>query len=169
MQTRHAVVPGSLGEITIVASADAVVGLYFPQHWSLSQSADFGPRTEAAADPLLQLAQEQLTEYLGGKRTSFELPIVTHGTDLEEKVWALLRELPFGSTTSYGELAQKLGNKKLAQAVGRAVGHNPVSIFIGCHRVMGADGSLTGFAGGLERKRFLLELENPEIAAGRLF
>ena len=95
--------------------------------------------------------------------------MATQGTELETKVWALLRELPFGSTTNYGQLAEQLGNKQLAQAVGRAVGHNPISIFIGCHRVIGSDGSLTGYAGGLARKQALLELENPAIAAGRLF
>lgn len=166
---RHAVVATSLGKITIVAEGSAVVGLYFPGHWTLPSTPDFGPRIAAEDDELLHSAQSQLNEYLRGERVTFDVPTATEGSELEEQVWALLRALPFGSTTTYGELAEKLGNKKLAQAVGRAVGHNPLSILVGCHRVLGSDGSLTGFAGGLERKRALLELENPNIAAARLF
>lgn len=169
MNIRHAVIDTVLGEITLVASAGALTGLYFEGHWTLPAEPAFGSRVDAAQDPVLGPAQQQLDEYLAGQRTSFDLPLVTQGTELETKVWALLRELPFGSTTNYGQLAEQLGNKQLAQAVGRAVGHNPISIFIGCHRVVGSDGSLTGYAGGLARKQALLELENPEIAAGRLF
>ncbi|GAA1049210.1 methylated-DNA--[protein]-cysteine S-methyltransferase [Arthrobacter russicus] len=169
MSIRHALIDTVLGEITLVAAADALTGLYFEGHWTLPAEPAFGSRMDAAQDPVLGPAQHQLDEYLAGQRTSFDLPLATQGTELETKVWALLRELPFGSTTNYGQLAEQLGNKQLAQAVGRAVGHNPISIFIGCHRVIGSDGSLTGYAGGLARKQALLELENPEIAAGRLF
>ncbi|WP_301200637.1 methylated-DNA--[protein]-cysteine S-methyltransferase, partial [Corynebacterium stationis] len=85
-------------------------------------------------------------------------------------VWALLQEIPYGETMTYGEIAQQLGNKHLAQRVGQVVGRNPVSIIIPCHRVIGSDGSLTGYAGGLDRKRFLLELEEPaEVTETRLF
>ncbi|WP_312977210.1 methylated-DNA--[protein]-cysteine S-methyltransferase [Corynebacterium sp.] len=112
----------------------------------------------------------QLTEYLEGARKSFDVPITTHGNAFSEKVWALLRQIPYGETTTYGALAASLGNPRLAQRVGQVVGQNPVSIIIPCHRVVGADGSLTGYAGGLERKRWLLELEEPvEISSSRLF
>lgn len=112
----------------------------------------------------------QVREYLAGERESFDLMVKTDGDQFSERVWARLRKIPRGSTTTYGAIATELGNRALAQRVGQAVGHNPVSIIIPCHRVIGADGSLTGFAGGLERKRTLLELEEPaELAATRLF
>ena len=95
--------------------------------------------------------------------STFDLPTATHGSAFEERVWALLRELPFGETTTYGDLAESLGDRNLARRVGQAVGRNPLSIVVGCHRVVGKGGELRGYAGGLDRKRFLLDLE-----AGRL-
>jgi methylated-DNA-[protein]-cysteine S-methyltransferase len=170
MNTRHAVVESPLGELTLVASDDAIVGLYFPQHWYLPPAASIGPRVDAHDDTVLDAAGTHVLEYLRGERASFDLPIATDGNPLQERVWALLREIPFGETTSYGELAEKLGDKALAQTVGQAVGHNPISIIIPCHRVVGSTGKLTGYAGGLERKQFLLELEEPALAkADRLF
>lgn len=170
MWTRHAIVGTRLGEITLAASDDAVVGLYFPRHWYLPPEGSLGPRLDARDDALLETAQGQLKEYLGGVRTSFELPIATDGNPFQERVWAMLREIPFGETTTYGDLAEALGDKALAQVVGQAVGHNPISIIIPCHRVVGSTGKLTGYAGGLERKRFLLELEEPApVKAERLF
>lgn len=98
------------------------------------------------------------------------MPTRTGGDEFFEQVWALLCEIPYGQTTTYGALAERLGDRRLAQRVGQAVGRNPISILIPCHRVLGADGSLTGYAGGLDRKRFLLELEEPvEASASRLF
>ena len=95
------------------------------------------------------------------------MPLVTRGDDFSERVWKLLREIPYGQTTTYGALAERLGDKSLAQRVGDAVGHNPLCVFIPCHRVVGANGALTGYAGGLKRKQFLLELEEP--VGARLF
>jgi methylated-DNA-[protein]-cysteine S-methyltransferase len=170
MNTRHAVVESPLGELTLVASDGAITGLYFPQHWYLPPAASIGPRVDAHDDTVLDTAGTQVLEYLRGERVSFDLSIATDGNPLRERVWALLREIPFGETTSYGELAEKLGDKALAQTVGQAVGHNPISIIIPCHRVVGSTGKLTGYAGGLERKQFLLELEEPALAkADRLF
>jgi methylated-DNA-[protein]-cysteine S-methyltransferase len=167
---RHASIGTILGELTLVASDGAVVGLYFPQHWYLPPEGSIGPRVDAHDDTLLEMARAQLREYLSGERTSFELPLATDGNPFQERVWAMLREIPFGETTTYGDLAERLGDKALAQRVGQAVGHNPISIIIPCHRVVGSTGKLTGYAGGLERKLFLLELEEPALAkAEKLF
>ena len=112
----------------------------------------------------------QLSEYFAGERRTFDVPVVTHGDEFSRAVWALLDEVTYGTTTTYGALADRLGDRLLAQRVGQALGRNPVGIVIPCHRVVGADGSLTGYAGGLERKRALLELEEPEhVRASRLF
>lgn len=170
MMTRHTQVVTPLGELTVVADGDAVTGLYFPGHTYLPDAALFGERVETAGDGLLATASTQLTEYFSGHRKTFDIAVATHGDDFSEKAWAMLRQIPFGETTTYGALAGRLGNPHLAQRVGQAVGHNPVSIIIPCHRVVGADGALTGYAGGLERKRRLLELEEPaEITDSRLF
>ncbi|MFC1435609.1 methylated-DNA--[protein]-cysteine S-methyltransferase [Streptacidiphilus sp. N1-3] len=170
MYTRHALVDTVLGEVTVVASDEAVVGVYFPHHWYMPAVDSLGTRVEVQGDALLEAARTQLTEYLGGDRTEFDLPTATNGNPLQEQVWAILREIPYGETTTYGEIAERLGDKALAQAVGQANGHNPISIIVPCHRVVGKSGKLTGYAGGLKRKQFLLELEEPEqLKAAKLF
>ncbi len=167
---RHTIHDTRIGELTLVADEDAIVGIYFPGHWVKPAQDDFGARVDAAADDVLGPAARQLGEYLAGERTRFDLPVRTHGDELSEQVWDQLVQIPYGATTSYGTIARELGNPNMAQAVGRCVGHNPISIVIPCHRVVGADGSLTGYAGGLDRKRFLLDLEEPAAAkAERLF
>lgn len=108
---------------------------------------------------LLQEAKEQLEEYFDGKRREFDLPISLHGTDFQKKVWNVLRSIPYGETLSYGEVALRIGNPKASRAVGGANNKNPVMIIVPCHRVIGADGSLTGFGGGLPAKEYLLALE----------
>ena len=109
---------------------------------------------------MLAEASRQLHEYLAGERTSFDLRTATRGGAFEERVWSLLREIPFGETTTYGELAERLGGERtLARRVGQAVGSNPLSIVVPCHRVVGKNGELRGYAGGFERKQFLLDLE----------
>jgi len=169
MDTRHAVTTTRLGEITLMAEADALVGLYFPHHWYRPSQAAFGPGVRPSADPLLSEAAAQLDEYLRGDRRAFDLRTATRGDAFQERVWALLKEIPFGETTTYGALADALGERTLARSVGEAVGRNPLSVVIPCHRVVGKDGRLTGYAGGLQRKRFLLELEEPALVkAGRL-
>jgi methylated-DNA-[protein]-cysteine S-methyltransferase len=170
MHTRHAVIDTTLGQITLVASGDAIVGLYFPHHWYMPAQEALGIRVSTADDPLLTEAERQLGEYLDGTRTVFELPTSLPATSFYERVWALLLELPYGTTTTYGELAEQLGDKTQAQAVGQAVGHNPISIIVPCHRVVGSTGKLTGYAGGLQRKKHLLNLEEPAVVkAGKLF
>jgi methylated-DNA-[protein]-cysteine S-methyltransferase len=170
MYTRHTFAATTLGDIMLVASDDAIVGLYFSGHWYLPKQDAIGQRVEIETDTLLAEAAGQLRDYLAGIRASFDLPTAAHGTPLQEQVWDILKQIPFGETTTYGAIAAQLGDRSLAQAVGQAVGHNPLSIIVPCHRVVGSTGKLTGFAGGLERKRALLDLEAPALAdAARLF
>jgi methylated-DNA-[protein]-cysteine S-methyltransferase len=157
--TRHIVSSTPIGELTIVASDEAIVGVYFPGHWTRPNARSFGPRVEPSADALLAAAERQLVEYLSGERVAFDLPTDATGDDFQTRIWELLRAIPFGETVTYGELAERYGDRRLAQDVGQAVGSNPLSMIVPCHRVVGKDGKLTGYAGGLERKRALLELE----------
>ena len=108
-------------------------------------------------------AVEQLAEYFAGKRTDFDLDLDMVGTAFQRRVWSALQNIPYGQTCSYGEIAHQIGSPKASRAVGMANGHNPISIIVPCHRVIGANGSLTGYGGGLERKRTLLELEKSRI------
>lgn len=170
MTRRHATLPTQLGELLVVADGDALAGIYFPGHWHPPADGSIGVTAEASADPVISRLAAELGEYLAGARTAFTGLAVTSGDPFQEQVWAMLREIPYGETTTYGELAQRLGDRNLARRVGGVVGRNPVSIVIPCHRVVGANGSLTGYAGGLERKLFLLELEGaPVVAQRRLF
>jgi methylated-DNA-[protein]-cysteine S-methyltransferase len=119
---------------------------------------------------LLAQAQAQLTDFLAGDRTHFDLPTSLRGDDRQQRVWDRLATIPHGATVTYGELAVQLADGSTAQEVGAAVGRNPISIIVPCHRVVGKNGRLTGYAGGLERKKFLLDLEEPaELRAARLF
>jgi methylated-DNA-[protein]-cysteine S-methyltransferase len=165
MSTRHTTVDTVLGNLTLVAENDTLVGLYFPGHWRLPPRTDFGPPVATASDALFTHTAAQLHDYLHGARTGFELPIALYGTPGQMRVWNLLTDIPYGETVTYGELATALG-ATTAWEVGQAVGRNPVSIVVPCHRVVGRDGRLTGYAGGLARKRFLLERE--ESTASRL-
>src|ERR1700690_2867719 len=118
--------------------------------------------TGAAEDPSatpLPLAARQLAEYFAGARRVFDLPLALHGTPFQQRVWRALTEIPYGETWSYGQLAKRIGNPKASRAVGLANGSNPISILVPCHRVIGADGSLTGYGGGMERKQWLLRHE----------
>lgn len=114
---------------------------------------------EESSEPLILEVEKQLGEYFKKKRIRFELPLHAQGTPFQEKVWELLYQIPYGVTCSYRDIAEKMDHPKAVRAVGAAVGRNPISIVIPCHRVIGMDGSLTGFAGGLDRKKTLLELE----------
>lgn len=156
MPATHTSIDTPLGELTLVAAADgALRGVYFPAQRHHPDPATFGARTAAG----FTAARRQLDEYFAGTRTVFELPIAPVGTTFQQQVWALVGAIPYGRTTTYRELAITLGNPALARAVGAANGRNPLSIVIGCHRVLGTDGSLVDYGGGLERKRRLLALE----------
>ena len=170
MQTRHTVIDSPIGELTLVADGDTLTGVYFRQHWRPPAAGALGERIDPAADELLSRAAAQLREYLVGARTEFELPTALVGDPRRQRVWALLADISYGQTKTYGELAAELGDGTTAYEVGQAVGRNPLSIVVPCHRVVGRCGALTGYAGGLNRKRFLLDLEEPAPAlAGKLF
>jgi methylated-DNA-[protein]-cysteine S-methyltransferase len=141
-------------------------GLRLHANAGLITAIDFDarPKRTKAADPLLDEAQRQLTEYFAGERTTFDLPLASDGTEFQNKVWGELRRIPFGETASYGDVARRLGYEPvISRAVGAANGANPIPILVPCHRVIGANGTLTGYAGGIERKRTLLALEQPGL------
>jgi len=170
MNTRHCVIDSPLGELTLVADGDALTGVYFPHHWHRPDQSTFGPFVDAASDALFSGATLQLTDYLAGDRADFNLPVSPDGDQRQHRVWKMLAAIPYGSTVTYGELAGALADGTTAQEVGQAVGRNPLCIVIPCHRVVGSNGQLTGYAGGLKRKQFLLELEEPaDVRAARLF
>ena len=148
----HSVTPSPIGPLTAVRDDGVLVGL-----WMGPTDVDaLGRRDDAAfAD-----VRAQLDEYFAGTRTSFDLEMRATGNPLQVAVWKLIADIPYGVTRSYGDLARDLGDRTLAQAVGTACGRNPLPVVVPCHRVVGADGSLVGFGGGLDRKRFLLDLEH---------
>jgi len=161
----HVVIDSPVGPITLVAEGSAVAGVYLAEHRHSPGPAAFGRRDPgpdqpgAAGHGPLAMAAAQLAEYFAGRRTEFELDIVLHGTAFQQRVWQALRDIGYGETISYGELARRIGQPSGSRAVGLANGRNPVSIIVPCHRVVGSDGSLTGYGGGLDRKHYLLELE----------
>jgi methylated-DNA-[protein]-cysteine S-methyltransferase len=170
MTTRHTVIDSPLGDLTLVADGDALIGLYFRHHWYRPSAGAFGPRVDADTDALLTESRAQLDDYLAGDRRDFDLPITLRGDALRRRVWDRLTTIPYGETITYGELAAELADGSTPQEVGAAVGRNPLCIVIPCHRVVGKDGKLTGYAGGLDRKKSLLDLEEPaEVRTGRLF
>lgn len=153
----HAIVATPIGDLTLVGDGQALSGLYIADHARRPGIQTLGPRDDLAfAD-----ARAQLAEYFAGERTAFDLPLAPRGNEFQRSVWRLLGTIPYGRTRSYGQLAADLGDPGLARAVGAANGRNPISIVVPCHRVVGRDGALTGYAGGLERKAFLLRLEQP--------
>jgi methylated-DNA-[protein]-cysteine S-methyltransferase len=152
----YSVLESAIGPLTMRWSSDALTGVYFANASILTQQRDW-VRDDACLAPV----RAQLEEYLRGARTSFDLPLRLEGTEFQERVWRALCDIPFGETRSYGELAKAIGKENWpgARAVGAANGQNPICIIVPCHRVIGADGSLTGFGGGIPRKRWLLTLE----------
>jgi len=146
-----------VGKLRLVASANALVAVLWEQERPNRVKLDdmkFDPQ-----QPILIETERQLTEYFSGTRTEFDLPLRPEGGEFQKKVWQALREIPFGETRSYQDLAKAVGSAKAVRAVGAANGKNPLSIVVPCHRVIGANGSLTGFAAGLEVKAKLLALE----------
>jgi methylated-DNA-[protein]-cysteine S-methyltransferase len=153
--TAHTVLATCLGELTVVRENSALTGLYFPRHWPRPDRTAFGLR----ADEGFEDVARQLDEYLAGDRCVFDLPLKASGTEFDRQVWELISRVPYGQTTTYGDLARDLGAGTEPRDVGAAVGRNPLSIIVPCHRVIGSTGKLTGYAGGLDRKRALLEIE----------
>lgn len=146
---------GPIGPLTLIGRDGALAGIYFPGHKPGGPPADAKPGASAALD----VARKQLDQYFAGRRKAFDVPLALAGTAFQMRVWAGLGKLGFGETISYGALAQRLATADAVRAVAGAVARNPVSILVPCHRVIGADGKLTGFAGGIDRKRALLALE----------
>ena len=144
-----------IGELTLVSDGEALTGLYMDAQRHRPEL----PAATASDDAVLATARRQLGEYFAGERREFDLPLRPAGTPFQREVWDALREIPYGETAGYGELAQRLRRPGAARAVGLANGRNPIAIVVPCHRVIGAAGSLTGYGGGLERKRYLLDLE----------
>lgn len=145
-----------VGRLRLIASDRALVGIWFEHGRDAARGA--GALVPKSCDVLAR-TRGQLEEYFAGARREFDLPLEPRGTDFQRKVWRRLMKIPYGDTTSYGALAVDLGNRNGSRAVGLANGSNPIPIVIPCHRVIGADGSLTGFGGGLAIKAALLELE----------
>jgi methylated-DNA-[protein]-cysteine S-methyltransferase len=149
-----------LGPLRLVAGEDALVGVYLPDHKGMPV---LGARA-VAGHPLLEKARAQLSAYFAGRRVAFDLPLAMAGTPFQRDVWAALRAIPLGETRAYVDLAVKLGRPAAVRAVGAANGRNPISIVVPCHRVVGKSGALTGYAGGMEAKRWLLEHERAMLA-----
>lgn len=146
------------GPLTLVSDGARLVGVHFP---------GWGPPAESssALDRVLEATARQLDAYFAGRRKTFDLPLGLVGTPFQRLVWFALLDIPYGETRSYAQLAAAIGKPYATRAVGAANGRNPIAIVVPCHRVVGADGSLTGFGGGLERKRFLLTVERAASCA----
>lgn len=160
-----------IGALLLVADDTALCGLFVADHEGFPSELpewEVAGHDPSAAEAILEVAQAQLEEYFAGARTSFDVPLRFHGTTFQQTVWRALLEVGFGETTSYGELARRIGRESAARAVGGANGRNPISIIVPCHRVIGSTGSLTGYGWGTGRKRWLLDHEQgrPSLTAG---
>jgi methylated-DNA-[protein]-cysteine S-methyltransferase len=158
MTTQYTEVASPLGTLLLTAEKGQLTGVHFPGQ---KHDRPLQPDWERADDePALAQARMQLAEYFAGRRTSFDLPLAPSGTPFQQAVWRALLAVPFGATSTYGAIAQAVGKPSAVRAVGSAVGANPIGIVVPCHRIVGRDGSLTGYAAGLERKAKLLALES---------
>ncbi len=160
-RTHHSKLSTPIGELLLTSDGTALTGVYLGDHKD-------GPTPDATwveADEVLREAREQLTAYFAGTLTVFSLPLAASGTPFQMSVWAKLNDIPFGTTISYGEQARRLDCHNSSHAVGAANGRNPISIVVPCHRVIGAGGDLTGYGGGLDRKRWLLKHEAGVLAS----
>lgn len=154
--TAQATIATPLGDVLMARTASGLAGAWFDGQKDHPGVLDVSVRPD---DALLAAAAAQLLRYLGGDLRPFELPLDLHGTDFQRTVWTALRAIPRGRTTSYAAIARSIGRPSAVRAVGAAVGRNPALVIVPCHRVVGSDGSLTGYAGGLPRKRSLLQIE----------
>lgn len=161
----HTVIESPIGPLTLIAHDGRLAGVLMEVNRYDASAYERGDVVARDDEPVLAAAAAQLDAYFAGELTAFDLPLTLHGTGFQRTVWTGLQGIPYGQTISYGELARRIGQPSASRAVGLANGRNPVSIVVPCHRVIGADGSLTGYGGGMERKRFLLGLE--ERVSGR--
>ena len=163
-------VDSPIGPLLVAASSRGLAALYMQAQRHVPDAPEAAWRPVGAADPaqrvILDTTARQLAEYFAGARRTFDVPLDLVGTAFQRRVWQGLCSIPFGATISYATLADRIGSPKAMRAVGLANGRNPVSIVVPCHRVIGADGSMTGYGGGVDRKRFLLELEASSTPAG---
>jgi methylated-DNA-[protein]-cysteine S-methyltransferase len=164
MATHHRIIDSPIGELTLVGYGETLTGVYYPGHWTDPDRATFGPERR----DILGDAVAQLREYFGGGRTAFDLDTRVGGSPFQREVWSLIGDIPYGETRTYTQLAAELDRVSHPRAVGTAVGANPLSLIVPCHRVVGSSGRLTGYAGGLERKEYLLAHEGIPVAAGAL-
>jgi O-6-methylguanine DNA methyltransferase len=165
----HAVIDSMLGPLTIVAEDGQIRCLYMDLQRHRPDDRELGEPDQGGRDvEPFKAAADQLDAYFAGERTTFDLPLAARGSDFQQRVWAALLGIPYGATESYGDLAQRIGSPGAARAVGLANGKNPIGIVIPCHRVVGSNGSLTGYGGGLDRKRQLLDLERA-VSGAALF
>jgi methylated-DNA-[protein]-cysteine S-methyltransferase len=155
----HVILPSPIGPLTLVAEAGQLTALYLDSQRHRPDEDTLGEPGNPGAAPFAAAAR-QLGDYFAGQLTDFDLPLAPAGTDFQRQVWAALRTISYGQTWSYAQVAEKIGRASAVRAVGLANGKNPISVVIPCHRVIGSDGSLTGYGGGLDRKRFLLDLES---------
>lgn len=162
----HLRVDSTVGPLRLSSDGTHLTGVWFEDHRHAPE--DVGEQVGPVDAPaVLTEAARQLAEYFAGERTDFDLPVAATGTAFQERVWSALRQIPYGQTWSYGQLAQAVGQPGAARAVGLANGRNPVSIVVPCHRVVGSSGAITGYGGGVERKQVLLALERR--VAGEVF
>ena len=164
-QVRYSLMPSPLGNVLLVANGDALCGVYFDEQKYLPSIDSAWQEDEDSA--VLRAAHNQLDQYFAGSRKRFELPLGPNGTPFQRAVWNAIAQVPWGETLTYAELASRAGRPGSARAAGAATGRNPLSIIVPCHRIVGSDGSLTGYAGGLDRKQKLLALERPLFALAR--
>jgi methylated-DNA-[protein]-cysteine S-methyltransferase len=156
----YTILDSPVGALILTSNGEAINGLFMEKHKGGPKPIGDWIRDDAP----FREAADQLMGYFAGKLTEFDLPLATGGAPFQQRVWAELRKIPYGSTVSYGELARRIGSPKASRAVGAANGDNPISIIIPCHRVIGSNGKLTGYGGGIERKKFLLEFEAETLA-----
>ena len=164
MTPTHVVVDSPIGPLTLAALDGALSGLYMDVQRHRPSEETFGAPGDPDTDPFATAAK-QLSAYFAGELTQFDLPLTLRGTPFQQRVWALLQEIPYGETATYGQLAAELGKPSASRAVGLANGRNPISVIVPCHRVIGSSGDLTGYGGGLDRKRRLLDFERETRAA----
>ncbi len=159
----YKIIASPVGDLTLVAGDHGLVAILWQD--DDPDRVRMEARVEASDHPVLVETAKQLAAYFAGKLERFDVPLDFRGTDFQKQVWAALLTIPFGQTRSYGEIARQIGRPSASRAVGAANGRNPISIIAPCHRVIGSAGALTGFAGGLDAKRYLLDLENPRLVA----